>query len=160
MSVHIQFDQLESTCYTNLDFVSGTIVLTLPNDAAISAVTVKLEGESRTRLAAPKFPHNERSDKKRTELELHKVGEKALCHTATCAHRQQLLYKVLTVFPTPELQGGGGGASAYTLLAGQYMYPFSFKVGLFLRNGCSIVAGANLGTSFPLTTTVKKTLRP
>ncbi len=77
MSVRIQFDQPESRCYTNLDFVSGNVILILPQDAAISAITVKLEGESKSRLAAPKFPDNERSDKKRNELEVHKVGEKA-----------------------------------------------------------------------------------
>ncbi|KIW43909.1 uncharacterized protein PV06_04960 [Exophiala oligosperma] len=109
MSVHIQFDQPESRCYTNLDFVTGRVVLVLPYDAAITAVTVKLEGESRTRLSGPKFPGNERSDKRRYELEAHK-----------------LLYKVLTVFPTPELQDKST-PSAYTLLSGQYVYPFSFK---------------------------------
>ena len=75
MSVRIQFDQPEQRCYTNLDFVSGNVVLVLPQDATISAVTVKLEAESKTRLAAPKFPGNERSDRKRSELEVHKVGE-------------------------------------------------------------------------------------
>ena len=73
MSVRIQFDDTNSKCYTNLDFVSGHVTLTLPTDSTISAINVKLEGESRTRLAGPKSPHNERSDKKRTEIELHKV---------------------------------------------------------------------------------------
>ncbi|KAI1620985.1 hypothetical protein EDD37DRAFT_140520 [Exophiala viscosa] len=109
MSVHIQFDQPPARCYTNLDFISGRVILVLPSDASISAVTVKLEGESRVRLAVPKFPGNERSDKKRTELEVHK-----------------LLYKVLTLFPTAELQETGSG-NPFTLLAGQYTYPFSFK---------------------------------
>ncbi|KIY02360.1 uncharacterized protein Z520_02498 [Fonsecaea multimorphosa CBS 102226] len=116
MSVRIQFDQPEQRCYTNLDFVSGNVILILPNDATISAVTVKLEGESRTRLAVPKFPNNERSDKKRSELEMHK-----------------LLYKVITVFPTPEVQERSSG-TAYTLLAGQYLYPFKFK--LPFNNDC------------------------
>ncbi len=74
MSVHIRFDQPDNRCYTNLDFITGTVILILPNDTTIAAVTVKLEGESRTRLAGPKFPHNERSDKKKTELEVHKVS--------------------------------------------------------------------------------------
>jgi hypothetical protein len=74
MSVRIQFDQPEHRCYTNLDFVSGNVILILPQDATISAVTVKLEGESKTKLLVPKFPGNERSDKKRSELEVHKVG--------------------------------------------------------------------------------------
>lgn len=73
MSVRIVLDQSQHRCYTNLDFITGTVHLVLPNDAAISAITVKLEAESRTRLTAPKFPENERSDKKRIELELHKV---------------------------------------------------------------------------------------
>lgn len=88
MSVHINFDQSENRCYTNLDFVSGTVSLILPNDATISAVTVKLEGESRTRLAGPKFPNNDRSEKKRTELELHKVGEKNHRCAGACAYTQ------------------------------------------------------------------------
>ncbi|KAK5198239.1 hypothetical protein LTR99_007512 [Exophiala xenobiotica] len=126
MSVHIQFDQPESRCYTNLDFVNGRVILVLPLDAAISAVTVKLEGESRTRLSGPRFPGNERSDKRRYELEVHKVRKQTFRIVAGAHPRPQLLYKVLTVFPTPELQENSSGA-AYTLLAGQYVYPFSFK---------------------------------
>lgn len=59
--------------FTNLDYISGKAVLSLSTETAISSINVKLEGESRTRLAAAKYPHNERSDKKRTEIELHKV---------------------------------------------------------------------------------------
>lgn len=88
MSVHIQLDQPESRCYTNLDFISGTVVLFLPHDATVSAITVKLEGESRTRLAGPKYPGYERSDKKRTELEYHKVGERPVdCTTNLRLHQ-------------------------------------------------------------------------
>lgn len=78
MSVRIQFDQPSSQCYTNLDFVSGRVTLILPSDATISAVNVKLEAESRTRLAGPKDFRNERSEKKRVELEVHKVSECSL----------------------------------------------------------------------------------
>lgn len=73
MSVRIQFDQPDNYCYTNLDYVSGRATLILPTDATISAITVKLEAESRTRLSGPKHPFNDRSEKKRTELEVHKV---------------------------------------------------------------------------------------
>lgn len=89
MSVHVQFDQPQSRCYTNLDFISGRVILVLPSDASISAVTVKLEGESRTRLAVPKFPGNERSDKKRTELEVHKVRDRDPRHRAPSADTWQ-----------------------------------------------------------------------
>lgn len=59
--------------FTNLDTLSGRVVLTLPNEAPISGIQVKLEGESRTRLSGPRNPQNVHSDKKRTELEVHKV---------------------------------------------------------------------------------------
>ena len=65
MSVRIQFDQPTGRCYTNLDFVSGRVTLILPTDATISAINVKLEAESRTRLAGPR---NDRSEKKRTRV--------------------------------------------------------------------------------------------
>ena len=82
MSVRIQFDQPDSYCYTNLDQVSGRVTLILPTDATISAINVKLEAESRTRLSGPKPGYNDRSDKKRTELEVHKVGRVGLKSTA------------------------------------------------------------------------------
>ena len=75
MSVRIQFDKPIARHYTNLDFVTGKVILILPQEATITAITVKLEGESRSRLAGPKQPYNDRSDKKRTELEIHKVSE-------------------------------------------------------------------------------------
>ncbi len=78
MSVRIQLDQDNSTPYTNLDFLSGRIFAIFPNDATIAAINVKLEAESRTRLSGPKQPHNERSDKKRTELEVHKVSKQSV----------------------------------------------------------------------------------
>lgn len=71
MAVRIQFDKPNTWHFTNLDFVTGRVILTLGSDATISALTVKLEGESRTRLAGPKTPQDER--KRRTEVEVHKV---------------------------------------------------------------------------------------
>jgi len=47
MSVRIHLDAPHAF-YTNLDFLSGRIILTLPTDETISAIFVKLEGESRT----------------------------------------------------------------------------------------------------------------
>jgi hypothetical protein len=80
MSVRIQFDRPQ-VHFTNLDFLTGKVIVHLVTDAAVSAVTVKLEGESRTRLSGPKLAYNnERSDKRRTELEWHKVSECHLCY--------------------------------------------------------------------------------
>lgn len=78
MAVRIHFDRPHSH-FTNLDFLTGKVVFNLAGDAAISAITVKLEGESRTRLSGPR-PHydSNRPDKSRTELEWHKVSESCL----------------------------------------------------------------------------------
>lgn len=107
MAVYIHLNRRDSV-FTNLDVVSGTIVLSLAREETLSAITVKLECESRTRLAAPR-DHRGRYE---TELEVHK-----------------LLYKVETVFPTPQLIGASSGkGSAYTLPPGQHEYPFQVKV--------------------------------
>jgi hypothetical protein len=108
--------RLTQSSFTNLDRVSGRITLILPNDATISAINVKLEAESRTRLTGPRDYRNERSEKKRIELEVHK-----------------LLYLVQTVFPSAELAGESVNAQ-YTLAAGQYVYPFNFPKFPFNNN--------------------------
>lgn len=72
MSATIHLDH-SHTHLTNLDFLSGKVVINLPSETAIGGIQVKLEGESRTRLSGPRNPHHEQSDKKRTELEVHKV---------------------------------------------------------------------------------------
>ena len=73
MSVRIQFDKPQEWQYTNLDFVTGKVVLILHENATISAINVKLEGESRSRLSGPRPTYSGREDKKRTEFEVHKV---------------------------------------------------------------------------------------
>lgn len=77
MSASIFLDS-RHTHYTNLDFLSGKVVLNLPTEAAIGGIQVKLEGESRTRLSGPRNPQHVNSDKKRTELEVHKVRRSAM----------------------------------------------------------------------------------
>lgn len=75
MSVRIQLDRPQ-VHFTNLDFLTGKVIVHVGAEVALSAVTVKLEGESRTRLSGPKLTYNnERTDKRRTELEWHKVSE-------------------------------------------------------------------------------------
>ncbi|KAJ5580183.1 uncharacterized protein N7459_006168 [Penicillium hispanicum] len=117
MSATIVLDN-RHTHYTNLDFLTGKVVLQLPTEAAIGGIQVKLEGESRTRLSGPRNPQNVNSDKKRTELEVHKI-----------------LYKVTTVFPTPAVMQTGSPATSYTFAPGSYEYPFQFKFPF--NNACS-----------------------
>ncbi|KAI4252641.1 MAG: hypothetical protein LQ352_004164 [Teloschistes flavicans] len=50
MSVRIVLDNNQPTLYTNLDFITGKAILSLRNHETIAAITVKLEGESKSRL--------------------------------------------------------------------------------------------------------------
>jgi hypothetical protein len=117
MSVTIHLDRPHAH-FTNLDFLTGRVVLHLPSEAPIGGIQVKLEGESRTRLSGPRHPHNEQSDKKRTELEVHKI-----------------LYKVETLFPTAAVFNQTTQNTSYTFAAGTYEYPFRFKFPF--NNSCS-----------------------
>lgn len=80
MSVRVQLDRPHAF-FTNLDIITGKVILNLFGQETISAVVVKLEGESRTRLAspapAPGQPYSEYGhdpyDRGQTELEVHKV---------------------------------------------------------------------------------------
>ncbi|KAG9240262.1 hypothetical protein BJ878DRAFT_304383 [Calycina marina] len=119
MSVHILLDNPHNF-YTNLDFIVGRIILSLTADENVSAVVVKLEGESRTLLAQTSNPQGlgpyARRDSRQTiAMENHKI-----------------LYKVNQVFPSLET---GEAGMAYTLRAGKHEYPFRFK--LPFNNGCA-----------------------
>lgn len=74
MSVRVQLVR-PFAHFTNLDFISGNVILNLITDETVSAIIVKLEGESRTRLAGPRSAVNDRPDRNKTEIEVHKVSE-------------------------------------------------------------------------------------
>ena len=76
MSVRIQLDRPPAH-YTNVDQLSGTVVLSILSPETISAITVKLEGESRTRLAGPTNPRGtyDPYERDQAQLEVHKVGK-------------------------------------------------------------------------------------
>lgn len=71
MNAHVVLTENGSNkAYTNLDEISGKVVVKCAKSAEVSAIVVKLEGESRTRLAAPARVEGERP---RPVLEYHKV---------------------------------------------------------------------------------------
>ncbi|KAL4792744.1 hypothetical protein BDV19DRAFT_368079 [Aspergillus venezuelensis] len=149
-TVAILFDR-PHTHLTNLDFLSGKVVLTLQSEASIAGIQVKLEAESRTRLAGPRYPHSEHSEKKRTELEVHK-----------------LLYKVMDLFPDPALvRDQTNPTTAFTLPPGRYEYPFQFKFPF--NNSCNLhnsmltnlnISGLKVEMAKQANEHVKRTLPP
>ncbi|KAL9594497.1 MAG: hypothetical protein Q9219_007010 [cf. Caloplaca sp. 3 TL-2023] len=118
MSVRIELDQ-PRPLFTNLDFIKGRAILSLTSSESIAAITVKLEGESKSRLYGEAFnpyPSQHRSNPT-VEVEVHKV-----------------LYKALTLFPS-EAQLRTSRTSVFTLPAGQHEFPFQFK--LPFNNACA-----------------------
>lgn len=76
MSVRIQLDKPYAH-FTNLDVISGTVILSITSNETISLITVKLEGESRTRLAGPTNPRGtyDPYERDQAQLEVHKVSK-------------------------------------------------------------------------------------
>ncbi|KAK4541927.1 hypothetical protein LTR36_007291 [Oleoguttula mirabilis] len=151
MQATVVLDQGGTVSFTNLDELSGRVVVRCGKSADVNSIVVKLEGESRTRLMSPGGgPHNERP---RPQLEYHKI-----------------LYKVQTVFPPAEVLEGrsrGAAKATYTLPPGQHEYAFKFK--LPFNNAChsdrsSMPTVSMSGTGFemarPPSQHVKKTLPP
>ncbi|KAF2200276.1 hypothetical protein GQ43DRAFT_80433 [Delitschia confertaspora ATCC 74209] len=136
--------------FTNLDILTGRVILRNPTTSNISSIVVKLEGESRTRLLAPTRP--DRPERQRPVLEVHKI-----------------LYKTQVVWPQNQpAEDLVQSKATYTLNAGQYEYPFEFK--LPLNNSCrnannSLATNVNftglaLEVARPPTRHVKQTLPP
>ena len=68
MRVNVVLDK-DQPIYTNLDHISGKVCLRVPKTTAISSVSAKLEGESRTRLR----PTTDVGESQKTRVEVHKV---------------------------------------------------------------------------------------
>jgi hypothetical protein len=110
MSVQIVFEEPRSF-YSNLDFIKGRVILSLNKDETVSAILVKLEGESRSALMRPYNSNRQHRDRGGIAMENHKV-----------------LYKVLQVFPSAPVSAQGGRQQPFTLGAGKHEYPFRFKI--------------------------------
>ncbi|KAF2707226.1 arrestin [Pleomassaria siparia CBS 279.74] len=115
------------THYTNLDVIQGRVFLRIPNPTNISSIVVKLEGEAKTRLLAAIRP--DRPERQKPVLEVHK-----------------LLYKTQVLWPANAPQDIATSKATYTLNAGQYEYPFHFKIPL--NNSCQISNSLSTNVSF------------
>ena len=71
LAASIVLDQALNVSYTNLDQVSGKVIVRCGKSLEVSAIDVKVEGESRTRLLAPEGPGGERG---KPQVEYHRVS--------------------------------------------------------------------------------------
>lgn len=75
MQASIVLDQPGNVSFTNLDVISGRVVVRCSKSVDITTIVVKLEGESRTRLMSAGGPDGERP---KPQLEYHKVRNSGL----------------------------------------------------------------------------------
>jgi hypothetical protein len=83
MQASIILDQPGNVSFTNLDVISGRVVVRCSKSVDISTIVVKLEGESRTRLMSATGPDGERP---KPQLEYHKVGDPYFLMVALTDH--------------------------------------------------------------------------
>ncbi|TAQ90922.1 hypothetical protein B7494_g818 [Chlorociboria aeruginascens] len=124
MSVRIQLDNPHSF-YTNLDYISGRVILSLTHDETISAIVVKLEGESGTILMRPSPRQHPELYTRREQRRDQRQG--------IAMENHKILYRLSQVFPS-SVVNAQRSAGAYTLGASTYEYPFRFKIPI--NNSC------------------------
>ncbi|KAI1189409.1 hypothetical protein F5B17DRAFT_428514 [Nemania serpens] len=107
MSVRVVLDN-PPEFYTNLDFISGRVIIALQRPETIGNIIVKLEGEARTALAI-------QPDRRDRRDEHYGPGN-------SVTENHKVLYRVFQVYPDDAL--------ALSLPPGQHEFKFNFKVPL------------------------------
>ncbi|KAM0512433.1 hypothetical protein ACHAPE_008883 [Trichoderma viride] len=126
MSINIALDN-QPEFYTNLDAVSGKVILNLSRSEQIGSIVVKLEGESGTALQVPKNYGYEPSTAN--------LGPPPGPPGSFVSENHKILYKLVKVFPDDYYESSSSPYGSYPLDAGQHQFPFKFK--LPINNACS-----------------------
>lgn len=118
MSVRITLDN-PPPFYTNLDVISGKVVLGVSRPETVGAVIVKLEGESKTALGSPdsiQNPYPQPTVRRRS----------AATESSQIVHENhKVLYKVLQVYPDEDVPAH---SVPVVLQPGQHSWDFKFRV--------------------------------
>lgn len=125
MSIRIALDK-QPEFYTNLDHVTGRIILGLNRSEQVGTIVVKLEGESVTALQVPN-PYDETGPRPQGPL----PGPPG----SIASENHKILYKVQQVFPDEYHSSTSNPYGAFPLQPGEHEFPFKFK--LPINNACS-----------------------
>jgi hypothetical protein len=123
MNVQLFVDQPQAV-YTNLDVIKGRLVWRVPKVTNVSFITVKLEGEAISRLET----YDATANRTVIKQETHKVANSVFAAMLT----GQLMYKIVRVWPPPNVHVDPRGKANFVISPGLYEYPFEFKVRLWL----------------------------
>jgi hypothetical protein len=125
MSIRIALDD-RPEFYTNLDHVTGRVILGLNRSEQVGNIVVKLEGESVTALPVPS-PYEEKGPRINGPL----PGPPG----SIASENHKILYKVQQVFPDEYHSSSSNPYGAFPLQPGEHEFPFKFK--LPINNACS-----------------------
>ncbi|ODV83463.1 hypothetical protein CANARDRAFT_203079 [[Candida] arabinofermentans NRRL YB-2248] len=106
--------------FTNFDRLTGRVHLKVKAELTLSSIQVKLQGISKTAIEIPKERLN--GGKSKLVFETHR-----------------LLYDTETVFPSQSQRLTASNVKDFTLLPGNYHYPFEFLIPL--KSKCSKLTG-------------------
>lgn len=113
--------------YTNLDVISGKVILGINRPETIGAIIVKLEGESKTALGAPDAGLQDVYPQPTVRRRPNVADSSQIVH-----ENHKVLYKVQQIFPTEDIP-------AYSVPVlfqpGQHEWKFNFRVPF--NNACS-----------------------
>ncbi|RFN45038.1 hypothetical protein FIE12Z_10728 [Fusarium flagelliforme] len=126
MSIRIALNN-QPEFYTNLDFISGRVILGINRNEQIGSIVVKLEGESGTALQAPNAFDPQSMNRLQAGPQ-RPPGSMAI-------ENHKILYKLQQVFPDDYYASSSNPYGAYPLQAGEHEFPFNFK--LPINNACS-----------------------
>ncbi|KAG7660574.1 uncharacterized protein J8A68_005840 [[Candida] subhashii] len=128
--VKIEIDRHETDgTFTNHDIIRGTVTLVVTDSISLNYIQVKLEGLSSTQLTVSTSTNRKDRDRKDKILkDVHKV-----------------LYDTVIVFPPDNIRQVSS-AKEFTLIPGNYSYPFQFKIPL--NNSCVKMTGITNKISF------------
>ncbi|OAA50736.1 Immunoglobulin E-set [Cordyceps fumosorosea ARSEF 2679] len=124
MTMRISLDN-QPEFFTNLDIISGHVVLHLNRHEQIGNIVVKLEGESNTSLQPPSPFENGRDNR----------DGYTTPNAAINTESHKILYKVQQVFPDDYHSSANNPFGSFPLPPGQHHFPFRFKMPI--NNACS-----------------------
>lgn len=114
--------------YTNLDTISGKIVLGINRTEQVAAVIVKLEGECKTALSVP---NKYSQDGYPQAMARRRSNGADPVHAQVIQENHKVLYKVLQVFPDETIP-----AYSVPVMLGPGQHEWDFKFRLPFNNAC------------------------
>lgn len=126
MALRIALDN-QPDFYTNLDHVSGRVVLGLNRTEQVGSIVVKLEGEATTALQVPSPYDPDAAGRPPAPM----PGPPG----SVVAENHKILYRVQQVFPDEYHSSASSPYGAFPLLPGEHEFAFDFK--LPINNACS-----------------------